>query len=222
MALAAPPQVRPGPGAAPPPIQPSDPLELYASSLYQGVAGLAVNKSFISYFERPPSFGNDITDPLQMTVNDSPLTMFFSGFSRPFVPFRDLQLVDIGYKAQLQIVQELVAGATLEGEIPMPNLEFYSPYSGQPFGGKSVYLRFNHKLDGRFTWHLLSDTIRGILNFGWQINFAACKSISVLHRDFGVIATGELVVGRGNAEEVVDEGAATNVSAAGEQQVATA
>ena len=60
-------------------------------------------------------------------------------------------MMDIAYKAQLQIVQELVAGAKPDEQLPMPNIEWYSPYSGQAFGGKSVFLRFNHKLNGHFT-----------------------------------------------------------------------
>lgn len=40
---------------------------------------------------------------------------------------------------------------------------------------------------------MLSDAIRGVVNFGWQINWGTCKSIAVLDDKQGIVATGELV-----------------------------
>ncbi|KAL8957347.1 MAG: hypothetical protein Q9183_006085, partial [Haloplaca sp. 2 TL-2023] len=133
-------------------IRPSDPLTLDRSrATTQGIPVLAANNTLISYFDRPAPLGMDTTDPLQMQVYDSPLSMIFSGFSTPFTPFRDLQLMDIAVKAQEQIIKEWVAGAKPDGAIPTPNLEWSSPHSGHTFGARVVYLRFNHQLDGGFT-----------------------------------------------------------------------
>ncbi|KAL8764836.1 MAG: hypothetical protein Q9194_006817 [Teloschistes cf. exilis] len=142
------------------------------------------------------------TDPYQQRIPQTTLYLVFSGFRSPLSPFNPLQLIDIGFQAQSDIVDMMNFNrgrAEGGGKVPMPNLEYYSYHAGGPGGrgkGKAVFLRWNHRaVDGELTWLMLSKAIRGVVSFGWMTNFVLCKRISLVDDRLGVVAEGELVFG---------------------------
>ena len=68
---------------------------------------------------------DDLPDPFQMRVYQTSVSMVFSGFSKPYIHFRDVELFDIGHKAQYEIVQAVVQNRG-DGPIAQPNFEWCS------------------------------------------------------------------------------------------------
>ena len=71
----------------------------------------------------------------------SSLSLVFSGFTKPYVPFESYKLFVVGQQAQYEIVQAVVQNRG-DGPIAQPNLEWCR---------SNVCLSINHNVDDKMT-----------------------------------------------------------------------
>ncbi|KAL8902470.1 MAG: hypothetical protein Q9207_004691 [Kuettlingeria erythrocarpa] len=134
------------------------------------------------------SNNNDYTDPYHLPpLSGSSISLILSGFLNPAHAFEPLLLLDIAAKAQAEIVRGVVESRG-DAVIAQPNFQWCSNHGRRP-----VCLRVNHTLESAFRWSELSQAIKAVVEFGWEVAFLTVQKISVLDATSGVLANAELV-----------------------------
>ncbi|KAL8964276.1 MAG: hypothetical protein Q9183_004565, partial [Haloplaca sp. 2 TL-2023] len=99
------------------------------------------------------NFSNNVSadwpDPFQMRIYQTSLQLILGGFSEPYEPIRDFQLMEINAKAQQQIVYQMAAKG--DGVIPAGGLEWSSPHSDPLYRNRRLYLRVYRRISRGFT-----------------------------------------------------------------------
>ncbi|KAL8926554.1 MAG: hypothetical protein Q9208_002881 [Pyrenodesmia sp. 3 TL-2023] len=133
------------------------------------------------------------TDPFQLPIPSTPLTLLLSGWLHPHTPFRPFNLYHLFSNAQADIVSELLSSSPPPTAPLTPNLEWFGGV-----GARRLYLRFNHNpFESGLTWTDFARVLEEMRKaYGPYTDFAECRRISIVHAGKGEVASGDLVVRR--------------------------
>ncbi|KAI4118479.1 MAG: hypothetical protein LQ345_001472 [Seirophora villosa] len=140
----------------------------------------------------PPRAGPDEpTDPLQINVYRSTVSVIFSNWLNPRVPVERVQVFDIARKALYDIVGEIVRAPGEDVRVPEKRVFQWCSRLGRR--GELCLWLSNAK--GKFmTWSVLKDAISGVVDFGFEGNFCIARRISVVSEKDGFVGQGELLL----------------------------